>query len=252
MGVGSGVRQGWEVWRGRVARWRRLPTILGRWWWWLWPLMQLSWLPCLGRLFTWLAGLPLGPYRAKRVLARVRPYVSPRAQIGSADVCLSRGCFIDDFVIVASGKLGGSVTLGERVCVYRGTIVEVDRGAEVTVGADTHIQAGCILNALVAGIRIGRDVMIAPHCGLFSYQYRGDDLNETACRQELISKGDIVIEDDAWLGTGAMVMDGVRIGKGAIVGAGAVVTDDIPSYGIATGVPARVTRMRVPGGDDVA
>jgi acetyltransferase-like isoleucine patch superfamily enzyme len=52
------------------------------------------------------------------------------------------------------------------------------------------------------------------------------------------------VEDDAWLGYGVIVLDGVRIGKGAVVGAGAVVTHDIPEGAIAVGVPARVVKMR--------
>ena len=64
------------------------------------------------------------------------------------------------------------------------------------------------------------------------------------CEQEVISKGDIVIEDDVWLGMGAKVMDGVCIGRGSVIGAGAVVTGDIPPYSIALGVPARVVRKR--------
>ena len=58
------------------------------------------------------------------------------------------------------------------------------------------------------------------------------------------TKGGIVIGDDAWLGVGVIVLDGVKIGKGAVVGAGSVVTRDIPDGAIATGVPARVVKMR--------
>jgi acetyltransferase-like isoleucine patch superfamily enzyme len=60
----------------------------------------------------------------------------------------------------------------------------------------------------------------------------------------LQTKGDIVIEDDAWLGVGVVVLDGVRIGKGAVIGAGSVVTRDIPDNAIAVGVPASVVKMR--------
>ena len=50
--------------------------------------------------------------------------------------------------------------------------------------------------------------------------------------------------ENVWLGTGAKVMDGVRIGRDAIVGAGAVVTGDLPERTIAVGVPARVVKHR--------
>ena len=56
--------------------------------------------------------------------------------------------------------------------------------------------------------------------------------------------GDIVVGDDAWLGYGVIVLDGVHIGKGAVVGAGSVVTNNIPDGGIAVGMPARVVKMR--------
>ncbi len=233
-----------NIWADRVSRWRRLPERLGKWWWWMWLTMQLSDWPYVGRFFTRLAGLPLGPYRKKRRLAHVKPYISPKAQIDCPDLQVSRGCFIDDFVTIVSGTSGGHVILDKGVCIYRGTIIEVNRGAKVTIGAGTHIQAYCILNGLLGDLQIGRKVMIAPHCGFFSYQHRIDNLGQPICQQELTSKGDIVIEDDVWLGMGVKVMDGVRIGCGAVVGAGAVVTKDIPPYAIAGGVPARVMRFR--------
>lgn len=58
------------------------------------------------------------------------------------------------------------------------------------------------------------------------------------------SKGDIVVEDDVWIGYGVTIMSGVKIGQGAIIAAGAVVTKDIPPYAIAGGVPAKVIKYR--------
>lgn len=62
--------------------------------------------------------------------------------------------------------------------------------------------------------------------------------------QEALSKGDIVVEDDVWIGYGATVLSGVRIGQGAAVAAGAVVTQDVPPYAIVGGIPAKVIRYR--------
>jgi len=54
--------------------------------------------------------------------------------------------------------------------------------------------------------------------------------------------GPITIEDDAWLGTGAIVMPNVKIGQGAVVGAGSLVTKDVPPFIIVAGVPAKPFR----------
>ena len=58
------------------------------------------------------------------------------------------------------------------------------------------------------------------------------------------SNGDIVVDDDVWIGYGATIMSGVHVGQGAFVAAGAVVTKDIPPYAIVGGVPAKVIKYR--------
>lgn len=57
-----------------------------------------------------------------------------------------------------------------------------------------------------------------------------------------IAYGPIVIQEDAWIGTGVIVMPNITIGKGAIVGAGSIVTRDVPVYTIVIGAPARPLR----------
>ncbi len=64
-----------------------------------------------------------------------------------------------------------------------------------------------------------------------------------ACHEGL-SKGDIVVDDDVWIGYGVIVMSGVHIGQGAVIAAGAVVTKDVPPYAIVGGVPSKVIKYR--------
>lgn len=55
---------------------------------------------------------------------------------------------------------------------------------------------------------------------------------------------DVVIGNDVWIGQEAIIMKGVKIGNGAVIGARSIVTQDIPDYAIAVGVPARIIKYR--------
>ena len=58
------------------------------------------------------------------------------------------------------------------------------------------------------------------------------------------SKGDIVIQNDVWIGTNATLLDGITIGNGAVIAAGAVVVKDVPPYAIVGGNPAKILKYR--------
>ena len=99
------------------------------------------------------------------------------------------------------------------------------------------------MSAYKGSVHIGCDVQIAPSCAFYPYDH-GILPGELIRRQPLQTHGGITIDDDAWLGVGVIVLDGVRIGKGAVIGAGSVVTRDIPDGAIAVGVPAKVLKGR--------
>lgn len=63
---------------------------------------------------------------------------------------------------------------------------------------------------------------------------------------EAISKGDIIIDDDVWIGYRSTILSGVHIGQGAVVAAGSVVAHDVPPYAVVGGVPAKVIKYRFP------
>ena len=63
---------------------------------------------------------------------------------------------------------------------------------------------------------------------------------------EAFSKGDILIDDDVWIGYDSVIMPGVKIGNGAIISARSVVASDVPAYTIYGGNPARCIRERFP------
>lgn len=213
------------------------------------------WMTCagrgpLGRLATRLAVLRVPPYKGREYLARLtsRGYVDPTAALHHPDVVLGPHVFIGERVVIyRAHRDAGPVALGSRVHLHRDTIVEVGRGGRLEIGADTHVQPRCQFAAFEAPIVIGAEVQIAPACAFYPYDH-GFAPGIPIRRQPLRTRGGIVVDDDAWLGVGVTVLDGVRIGRGAVIGAGAVVTRDIPDGAIAAGVPARV----VGGRDDSA
>jgi len=68
--------------------------------------------------------------------------------------------------------------------------------------------------------------------------------NARSFRGTPTTKGDVVIGNDVWIATEAMILSGVRIGDGAVISARSVVTRDVPPYAIVAGAPAKVTRFR--------
>lgn len=74
-----------------------------------------------------------------------------------------------------------------------------------------------------------------------TYPFKVKVLNNTT---EGVTKGDIVVEDDVWIGYGSTILSGVHIGQGAVVAAGSVVSHDVPAYAIVGGVPAKVIKYR--------
>lgn len=207
--------------------------------------MQFAGLSSVGRLATWIATWFAPPYYARRRLARfnAKGYVAPTATIYHSQLQLGKHTFIGDRVTIYEDKNSGSVEFAERVHLYGDTCIQTGEGGSLKIGADTHIQPRCQISAYKAPIQIGRGVQIAPNCAFYPYDH-GTASGELISKQPLQTKGGIVVEDNAWLGFGVIVLDGVRIGKGAVVGAGAVVTQDIPDGAIAVGIPARVISMR--------
>lgn len=78
----------------------------------------------------------------------------------------------------------------------------------------------------------------------FPLFYEDWDLEKSDVVTAWGNKGDIVIDNDVWIGYEALIMAGVHIGNGAIIGSRAVVTKDVPPYTIVGGVPARPIRKR--------
>lgn len=105
----------------------------------------------------------------------------------------------------------------------------VFRPEKFVLGKNTDIGA---LTCIFAhhGVEIQDDVQIGSHCSIYSFNTIEN------------KKGKVTIKKGACIGTHSSIMQGVTIGEGAIVGAHSFVTENVPPYTIAVGVPARVVK----------
>lgn len=155
------------------------------------------------------------------------------------NLTLASGTRIDPRAFIARG---GSVSIGAGSCLRAGAMLLPASGA-IEIGMRANINQYVIING-EGGVKIGDDVMIAPFVSIFSTNHKFDRLDIPMGEQGMGSKGGVIIENDVWLGTHAVVLDGVKIGKGCIIAAGAVITKDVEPYSIMAGIPAKKIRGR--------
>jgi acetyltransferase-like isoleucine patch superfamily enzyme len=226
--------------RHNLARYARRVTGDGGWGRYLWQGLVLTLLsPLPGIVFSVLRARvyrtvmgAVGPgcliEQGVRLLVPRRIYLGPRVMVGE-------GCFLD------ANTSQGRIELQDDVWLSRGSYVVAGQ-AEVLIGPDSYVGHRCLMYGH-AGIRVGRDVLLANDvqliCGNHTFGRR-----DVPIRAQPPEGRPIVIEDDVWLGASVIVLGGVTVGQGSVVGAGSVVTRTLPPYSIARGVPAQVVGVR--------
>lgn len=114
----------------------------------------------------------------------------------------------------------------------------ISAGRGLRLGARCHLWAG----PKSGRITIGDDVLFGPEVMVTAASYRFNDGHPVT--EQAMDEADVVIGNDVWVGTRAVILPGARIGDGAIIGAGALVRGEIPAMAIAVGTPARVVSTR--------
>jgi acetyltransferase-like isoleucine patch superfamily enzyme len=135
----------------------------------------------------------------------------------------------------------GSLRLGRFVWIGDGTKIRCHEG-EVAIGAKTVLGQECTISAY-QHVRIGEQCVIADRAMFIDFDHGVVEV-ERPIRQQGIYKRDVDVGSNVWIGYGACILRGVRVGDNSIVGTNAVVTRDVPANAVVAGVPARLVRMR--------
>ncbi|MCX7841246.1 MAG: acyltransferase [Anaerolineae bacterium] len=179
-----------------------------------------------------------------RAMMRIEGIVAIEANVRirfANNVRLARGVYLDEGVYLHACPNG--IEIGENTYVMHHAELHVYNfrdlpHAGIKIGKNCLISEFNVLRGQ-GGITIGDNVYTAPLVQILAVNHVYHDPNIPIIQQGITAEG-IVIEDDAWIGAGAIILDGVRIGKGAVIAAGAVVTSDVPPHTVVGGVPARV------------
>ena len=164
---------------------------------------------------------------------------------GTGLIDISQFRHIGRDVVIESGVLvfhPENIELGDEVYIGHQTILKGYYKGIMSIGDNTWIGQQCFFHS-AGNIIIGKNIGIGPAVKIIT-SYHDEESREKPILHIKINFKPVIIEDDADIGIGAIILPGVTIGKGSQVGAGAVVTCNVRPYEVVAGVPAKVLRVR--------
>lgn len=124
------------------------------------------------------------------------------------------------------------LTIGENSRLN--PLVKINRPENMIIGNNTYINGGEFAIGENSKVIIGNDCLISYNVHVRTYSHNYLD-RETLIRKQGEFEKNIVIGNDVWIGYGAQLLPGVKLGDGCVVAAGAVVTKDVPPYAVVGG-----------------
>lgn len=158
---------------------------------------------------------------------------------GLPDLSISKGSSLK----IGDGTFLNSSNKYYHVNMFSPVKIFAEReGTLISIGKHTRIHGACL--HAYKHISIGNRCLIAANVQIIDCNGHETSFDNVSNRINTTSDGiPVVIEDDVWVGTGAIILPGVTIGKGSIIAAGSVVVKSIPSMCVADGNPAKVIKM---------
>jgi len=135
----------------------------------------------------------------------------------------------------------GEISFGRLCWIGDGTKIRCHEGV-VEIGRKTVMGQECTISAY-RRVRIGEQCVIADRAMFIDFDHGVVEV-ERPIRQQGIYMRETSVGSNVWIGYGACILRGVRVGDNAIIGTNAVVTKDVPANAVVGGVPAKVIRMR--------
>ena len=157
---------------------------------------------------------------------------------------LHNGVYLDQNVYLHACPNG--IEIGENTIVMHGAILHVYNfrnlpDSKIIIGKNSLIGEYTVIRGQ-GGVYIGDNVYTSPFTQIIAVNHVFSNPDIPFVEQGITAQG-ITIEDNVWIGSGAIITDGIRIGKGAVIAAGAVVTKDVPAHTVVGGVPAKTIRQ---------
>ena len=158
----------------------------------------------------------------------------------ASQIRLGKGAYLDSGVYLHACP--GGISIGEGSFVMHHAELHVYNfrdlpHAGIQIGRNSLIGEFTVIRGQ-GGVVIGDRVYTSPMVQIAAVNHVFNDPSRPFVQQGITAEG-ITIEDDVWIGAGAIITDGVTVGRGAVVAAGAVVTADVPPHTVVAGAPAR-------------
>ena len=179
--------------------------------------------------------------------------VSPKIKVGdNSKICNSSLSFKGELgqdTFVDEAQVSGVFISGEGCKLYKCELRgNISLGKYTSLwGPNLDVYTGDKKVVIGSFCSIARNVSIQTfnhNSKKLSTYFIGQNLFQEKWDNEKVSKGDIIIKNDVWIGAHCVILGGVTIGNGAVVAANSVVTKDVPSFSIVAGTPAKIIGYR--------